>query len=234
MRKFLKYPRGGTPSLKVKEKLWQEEVVHLINCQQAQMRRLAQKLRAEKATKWQDWSARPVSSNITRAACSFPSLGRAGPKDTAVERHLFLKAITRPPGIQKAILGRAPAWVHMVCESFSLWHFYEGYVYVPFFFILLVLIAVYWPRLLCTETTCFPAGTARAAVCHMALLSSDKNLLLSDHNSWKRSALKSLSCWDSSWAVTWSTSTRNERVLWRQLMAAESLPCTLGLHVWSW
>ena len=46
----------------------------------------------------------------------------------------------------------------MVCESFSLWHFYEGYVYVPFIFILLVLIAVYWTLLLCTETTCLPAA----------------------------------------------------------------------------
>ncbi|KAI4567427.1 hypothetical protein MJT46_008640 [Ovis ammon polii x Ovis aries] len=72
-----------------------------------------------------------------------------------------------------------------------------GYVYVPFIFILLVLIAVYWTLLLCTETTCFP-DTAPAAVCHMALLSSDKNLLLSDHNSWKCSALKSLSCGDLS------------------------------------
>ncbi|KAG5205607.1 hypothetical protein JEQ12_018857 [Ovis aries] len=73
----------------------------------------------------------------------------------------------------------------------------RGYVYVPFIFILLVLIAVYWTLLLCTETTCFP-DTAPAAVCHMALLSSDKNLLLSDHNSWKCSALKSLSCGDLS------------------------------------
>ncbi|MXQ95494.1 hypothetical protein E5288_WYG003318 [Bos mutus] len=72
-----------------------------------------------------------------------------------------------------------------------------GYVYAPFIFILLVLIAVYWALLLCTETTCFP-DTAPAAVCRMALLSSDKNLLLSDHNSWKCSALKSLSCGDLS------------------------------------
>lgn len=39
---------------------------------------------------------------------------------------------------------------------FFLWRFYEGYVYVPFIFILMVLIAVYWTLLLCTETTCFP------------------------------------------------------------------------------
>lgn len=111
----------------------------------------------------------------------------------------------------------------MVCESFSLWHFYEGYVYVPFIFILLVLIAVYWTLLLCTETTCFP-DTAPAAVCHMALLSSDKNLLLSDHNSWKCSALKSLSCGDLSWAMTQSTSAQNEWILWGQLMAAKKPP----------
>lgn len=111
----------------------------------------------------------------------------------------------------------------MVCESFSLWHFYEGYVYAPFIFILLVLIAVYWALLLCTETTCFP-DTAPAAVCRMALLSSDKNLLLSDHNSWKCSALKSLSCGDLSWAMTQSTSTQNEWILWGQLVAAKKPP----------
>lgn len=103
--------------------------------------------------------------------------------------------------------GRAPAQIHMVCESCSLWHFYEGYVYVPFIFILLVLIAVYWTLLLWTHTTCFP-DTAPAAVCHMGLLSSDKNLLLSDHNSWECSALRSLSCWDSNWAMWHSRQTQ--------------------------
>lgn len=111
----------------------------------------------------------------------------------------------------------------MVCESFSLWHFYEGYVYVPFIFILLVLIAVSWTLLLCTKTTHSP-NTAPAAVCHRALLSSDKNLLPSDHSSWKSSASKSLSRWDENWAMTQSTSTQSEWILWGQLMAAEKHP----------
>lgn len=94
-----------------------------------------------------------------------------------------------------------------------------------------MLIAVYWTWLLCTDITRLPPSPpAQAAVCHMALLSSDKNLLLSDHNSWKCSALKSLSCWDSSWATTQSTSTQNEWVLWRQLMVGLDAGFMFGVN----
>lgn len=61
----------------------------------------------------------------------------------------------------------------------------------PFIFILLVLIAVSCALLLCMETTCCP-DTAPAVVCHTTLLSSDRNLLLPSHNSWKCSALKEI------------------------------------------
>lgn len=91
--------------------------------------------------------------------------------------------------------GKAPAHIHMVCESCSPWHFYEGYVYAPFIFILLVLIAVSCTLLLCVGTTRCPA-TVPAVVYHMALLASDRSLLLllplPDHNSWKYSALNGM------------------------------------------
>lgn len=129
------------------------------------------------------------------------SLERADQEDTAVKEDHFQKAITWTSGTEKAMPEKAPVHIHMVCESCSPWHFYEGYVYVPFIFILLVLIAVSCTLLLCTETTCWP-DTVPAVVCHMALLSSDRNLLLPDQNSWKRSALSGI--------MTWLTSTGTE------------------------
>lgn len=118
------------------------------------------------------------------------SLERADQEDTAVKDH-FQKTITWTSGTEKAMPGKAPVHIHMVCESCSAWHFYEGYVYVPFIFILLVLIAVSCTLLLCMETTCWPDAVP-AVLCHMALLSSDRNLLLPDHNSWKCSALSGI------------------------------------------
>lgn len=43
MRKFLTYPYVTTPLLKLNEKILQEEVVHLTNCQHIQLRNSEQK-----------------------------------------------------------------------------------------------------------------------------------------------------------------------------------------------